>query len=341
MCKLKTCIIFIFLYLFSIESFAQNQAVKSIQLSNVIFQNNFQLVHNNVAAKILTDSSDAAVVGIAAKAISVDIELVTGIKPDLITEPGKKTDFLIISGTIGQSAYIDKLIKSKKIDVSAIKNKWESFIVTIVRNPLKGVKQALVIVGSDRRGTAYGLFEISRLIGVSPWVWWADVAPEHQDNLYLKPGTLCAGEPSVKYRGIFLNDEDWGLKPWAAKNMDTDIKDIGPKTYTRIFELLLRLRANFIWPAMHDCTKAFYYYPENPVIADKYAIVVGSSHCEPMLRNNVFEWKENYENEYREKAGDWRYDINKSQIYRYWDDRVKTSRNYESVYTSSNRIYLT
>lgn len=207
----------------------------------------------------------------------------------------------------------------------------------MINNPLPGVEKALVIAGSDRRGTAYGLLELSRLAGVSPWIWWADVLPEPQKALFASTGQIISGPPSVKYRGIFLNDEDWGLQPWAARNIDTDIQDIGPKTYEKIFELMLRLRANYLWPAMHECTKAFYYYPENPVVADRYAIVMGASHCEPMQRNNVFEWNVNFENEYGEKPGDWRYDTNKEQINRYWDDRLKTSSQYETFYTIGMR----
>ncbi|MDD3079295.1 MAG: glycosyl hydrolase 115 family protein [Paludibacter sp.] len=153
----------------------------------------------------------------------------------------------------------------------------------------------------------------------------------------IKAENKVFGEPSVKYRGIFLNDEDWGLKPWAAKNMDNDIKDIGTHTYAYIFELLLRLKANFIGPTMYNCTKAFYYYPENPKTADKYTITVGSSYCKPILRNNVFEWVENYKHEYGEKPGEWRYNINKPQIYKYWDDRARESAGYESVYTIGMR----
>ena len=187
------------------------------------------------------------------------------------------------------------------------------------------------------QGAAFGVFELSKRIGVSPWYWWADVQPEKRDNLFVRGGTIIDGPPSVKYRGIFLNDEDWGLKPWAAANMDTDIKDIGPKTYAKIFELLLRLKANFIWPAMHPCTKAFYYYKDNPKVADQYAIVVGSSHCEPMLRNNVDEWTDNFQTEYGKKPGPWRYDTNEKEIHRYWDDRAVESAKYESVYTIGMR----
>ncbi|MBC7722249.1 MAG: glycosyl hydrolase 115 family protein, partial [Pedobacter sp.] len=214
--------------------------------------------------------------------------------------------------------------------------KWESFIITVIKNPLPNVPQALVIVGSDARGTAFGVFEVSKQMGVSPWYWWADVIPEKKSAIFIH-GTQLNGPPSVQYRGIFLNDEDWGLQPWAAKKMDADIKDIGPNTYAHIFELLLRLKANYIWPAMHPCTKAFYYYKDNAKLADKYAIVVGTSHCEPMLRNNVFEWAENYKKEYGTDPKEWRYDLNKEQIAPYWQDRITEVKNYESVVTVGMR----
>lgn len=300
------------------------------------FPKGIPLVTKHKAISILVDAKDAEVVGIAAKAVSSDIGLITGVSPKVIYKLNGE-EYLIIAGTIGQSSDLDKLINSGKINVSAIRNKWESFAITTVNTPIKGVKKAIVIAGSDRRGTAYGIFELSRKLGVSPWVWWADVKPEKKPELFFPEETIISMEPSVRYRGIFLNDEDWGLQPWAAKNLDTDIKDIGPKTYAKVFELLLRLRGNFIWPAMHEVTKAFYHYPENPKVADRYAIVVGSSHCEPMLRNNIFEWNVNFEKEYREKPLAWRYDQNKTQIFRYWNDRIKASKSYESVYTVGMR----
>lgn len=296
----------------------------------------FPLVEKGIAPSILTDKADAEVVSIVANAVASDIALISGIKPKVINNKTNE-DYLIIAGTIGKSKVIDELIKSKKIDVTAIQNKWESYLITTINAPIPGVKQALIVAGSDRRGTAYGLFEISKLAGISPWVWWADVKPTPRKNLYVTPGTLVQKEPSVKYRGIFINDEDWGLHPWAAKNMDTDIKDIGPKTYAKVFELLLRLKANLIWPAMHDSTKAFWYYKQNPVVADKYAIVMGSTHCDMMLRSNTFEWQKNYENEYGRKPGEYRYDTNKEEVYKYWEDRVNEAKNYEAMYTVGMR----
>lgn len=323
------------LSLFCIVSKAQQE--KELKIVSEFRQGAFPLVQKNVACAILTDTADAEVVETTANAVASDIELISGVKPTVLSAFKNNGDYLIIAGTIGKSSFIDGLVKAKKLDVSAIQNKWESFSLTTVTAPFAGVKQAVVIAGSDRRGTAYGLFELSRLAGVSPWVWWADVAPAKRESLYVTPGTLTVGEPSVKYRGIFINDEDWGLNQWARKNTDTGIRDIGPKTYAKVFELLLRLRANLIWPAMHDSTKAFWYYPDNPKVADRYAIVMGSTHCDMMLRSNTFEWQKNFENEYGTKPGTYRYDSNKTQIYKYWDDRVAAAKNYEAMYTVGMR----
>lgn len=310
---------------------------EKIKIEKEYVNGSVEIVHKGHASTILTGVDDAKVVTIAANALARDIELVSGVKPITTTELPKEETSIIMAGTVGQSCWIDGLIAEGKLDVTSIKDKWETFLITVVNDPYPGIKNALVIVGSDRRGTAYGIFEFSGTMGVSPLVWWADVMPEKMGEFYVPSGTEVEGPPSVKYRGIFLNDEDWGLQPWAAAKMDTTIKDIGPNTYAHIFELLLRMKANFIWPAMHPCTKAFYYYPENPKVADDYAIVVGSSHCEPLLRNNVDEWKNNFEEEYGEKTKEWRYDLNKEQIYRYWDDRVKEAENYESFYTIGMR----
>ncbi|WP_165963609.1 glycosyl hydrolase 115 family protein [Hymenobacter radiodurans] len=200
----------------------------------------------------------------------------------------------------------------------------------MVDKPFGRAGKALVIAGSDRRGTAFGVFELSRRLGVSPWYWWADVTPRHQDNLYLTPGSFSSASPTVKYRGIFLNDEDWGLQPWAAQNLDKDSKDIGPNTYARIFELLLRLKANLIWPAMHPSTRAFFSYPGNPKMANRYAILVGTSHAEPMLRNNVDEWKE-------QTMGPFDYFRNKPAVYRYWEQRAQQAGKLEAMYSLGMR----
>ena len=188
----------------------------------------------------------------------------------------------------------------------------------MVSNPLPNVERALVILGSDRRGTAFGIFTLSEEIGVSPWYWWADVPTPHQDALVIGPQSLQAGPPSVKYRGIFLNDEDWGLQPWAAKTFEPETGDIGPKTYAKVCELLLRLKGNYLWPAMHEVTKAFNAIPQNKVVADEYGIVMGSSHAEQMLFNNASEWNL--------PASDWNYTTNAAGIRAVWEKRVREKR---------------
>jgi hypothetical protein len=298
--------------------------------------NSFPIVTDTAIAPIYYDKADARVVEICAKALQQDIHDITGRTLTTFTEQYRHSPYTIVVGTIGHCNWIDELIQKKLIDVDNIKNKWESFSIQLVNYPGKGINRLLVVAGSDRRGTAYGILHLSRTMGVSPFVWWADTKPAKQNTLFAK-GSYTSTVPSVKYRGIFINDEDWGLQPWAATHLDKDIKDIGPYTYAKVFELMLRLKANYIWPAMHPCTKAFYYYKDNPKVADEYAIIVGGSHCEPMLRNNVFEWAENFEHEYGKKPGDWRYDLNKDEMYKYWDDRVKEAVKYESVYTVGMR----
>lgn len=288
----------------------------------------FSLFTPSSVAAICTDDNDAKVVTIAANAFANDVQLISGKQMQVLHEIPSK-GFSVVAGTIGNSKFIDELIKTDKLNVSSVKNGWERFIIRAVGNKL-------VIAGSDRRGTAYGIFHLSGAKGVSPWVYWADVLPAKKKQLYVS-GTYTSKEPSVKYRGIFINDEDWGLFPWAKRNIDTDVQNIGPKTYAKVFELLLRLKANYIWPAMHDSTKAFYYYKQSPKVADDYAIAIGGSHCEPMLRNNVCEWEQTFEEEYKKKPGEWRYDVNKDEIYKYWNDRIAEAVNYESVVTIGMR----
>ncbi|NQX02052.1 glycosyl hydrolase 115 family protein [bacterium] len=284
----------------------------------------FPLVSAQTAARLITDPADFKVVALAAQCLADDIERVTGRKP------AATGNTAVILGTLGKSKLIDGLVAAKKLDVAAIRGKWESYLIATVADPLPGVASGLVIAGSDRRGTAFGAFELSETIGVSPWVWWADVAPTHRDTLFLSPGARAQGSPAVKYRGIFINDEDWGLQPWAAKTFEPETQDIGPKTYAKVCELLLRLKANYLWPAMHPSTKAFNFYPANKTVADDYAIVMGSSHAEPMLRNNVDEW---------DKAvyGEWDYEKNRAGVLKYWEERVKENGKFENVFTIGMR----
>jgi hypothetical protein len=292
----------------------------------------FPLVLEKSVADVCVDPDDFKVVQIAVENFAGDVERVTGRKPAIKQESGS-AGFLknaVLVGTLGKSKIIDGLVSAGKLDVSGIRGKWESYLIATVRNPLPGVDAGLVIAGSDRRGTAFGVFTLSEAIGVSPWYWWADVTPRHRDALVIGAGTFLQGPPSVKYRGIFINDEDWSLQPWAAKTFEPETKDIGPKTYAKIFELLLRLKANYFWPAMHPCTRAFNFYPENKRVADDYGIVMGASHCEQMLRNNVDEWD-------IKVRGEWNYETNRDNIVKYWEERLRENGRYENIYTIGMR----
>ncbi len=289
-----------------------------------------KLVVGHHATDLCVDKDDFKVVQIAANCLADDIACVSGVKPRVISERPLPSTSPVLIGTIGKSTLIDELVRTGKLDTKSIAGKWECSIITTVSNPFPGINTALVIAGSDRRGTAFGVFSLSEAIGISPWVWWADVTPPRHETLTVVADTQTQGPPSVKYRGIFINDEDWGLQPWAAKTFEPETGDIGPKTYTKVCELLLRLKANYLWPAMHSCTKAFNLYPQNKIVAADYAIVMGSSHAEPMLRNNVSEWD-------KTTRGPWDYDKNRDGVLKYWEERVQENGAYENTYTVGMR----
>jgi hypothetical protein len=289
----------------------------------------FVLFDGKSAASIFVETNDDRAVLRAAGDLADDVARVTGVKPALTQNPaGEK--ILVIAGTLGRNQTIDLLAAAGKLDVSGVRGEWESYVLQVVKNPLPGVDTALVIAGSDRRGTIYGIYQLSEWIGVSPWYWWADVPVKQKKLLALHGDIFKQGPPSVKYRGIFLNDEDWGLRPWAAKTLDPETGNIGPKTYAKVFELLLRLHANYLWPAMHSGTPAFNFFPTNKEIADAYGIVMGSSHCEQMLRDNVDEWK-------RDGSGEYNYVTNRDGVLKYWEARVRENGRFENVYTMGMR----
>ncbi len=291
------------------------------------------------SAAIYADEADFKVVSICCGLLADDVERVTGSRPRVLTAASAGRVYggpALIAGTLGHSRLIDKLVAQGRIDVTKIKGRWESYVVTTVaRRGQQG--PLLVVAGSDRRGTAFGLMSLSEAIGVSPWYWWADVTPRHRDALYVAPGTYAQGEPSVQYRGIFINDERFGgWAQWAEQTFDKQTGKVGPKTYQKVFELLLRLKANYLWPAMHPGTQAFNSDPENARLADDYAIVMGSSHCEQMLRNNEGEWKAvNEQAKARGESGlgDFNYVTNRQTMKDYWEERVRTNGRYENTYT--------
>ncbi|MDR1809370.1 MAG: glycosyl hydrolase 115 family protein [Prevotella sp.] len=296
----------------------------------------FPVVSGAQAATLVVDATDEEVVTVVATAFANDVNLVTGLKPTLANS--LSTSKPVIIGTLGRSSFIDDLAAAGKIDPTKLAGKWETFLISVIDNPLSGLEQALVIAGSDPRGTAFGVFELSRMMGVSPWVWFADVLPEHKDEVYVTQGESIFGPPSVKYRGMFINDEDWGMQPWAAKKMDPGIRpngggDIGPNAHERIFEMMLRTKSNYFWPAMHNCTKAFWFYKTNPVVARKYQIALGGSHCDILLRDNEDEWRNNFATEYPGVTrGDYNWATNRQTLIRYWGDRIKESINNPAVY---------
>lgn len=292
--------------------------------------NDFPLVTQGKLAEIYIDNSDYEVVRIAANLFAEDIHLVSGYKCKVQNVAHPKAKIAVVAGTLGYNKFIDRLVEEGKIDVSDIRNGWEQFKIQTLKYPAKGIEQLLVIVGCDRRGTAYGLFTISEAIGVSPLYWWSDVPVRKQKELYLSALCYTSKTPSVKYRGIFINDEGWGLQPWAAKNFEKEIGNIGPKTYAKVCELLLRMKGNMLAPAMHPATKAFNLIPENREIADQYAIVITSSHCEPLLYNNTTEWNKTIN-------GEWNYMTNKKGIQQVLDRRMKEVAPYENVYVLAMR----
>lgn len=277
---------------------------------------------------IVVDPKEAAVVLTAASLFADDYKLVTNKELKIAGNADKNN--LIIVGT-PQSTHISKLVRKGLLDVSAIAGSSERYIITIIQDPFRKGTDAVVVVGSDPRGAAYGLLSISEKMGVSPWYWWADVPVNHHKEVFIS-GQFVSKEPSVRYRGVFINDEDWGLTPWAAKTVEPEVGNIGPRTYTHICELLLRLKANMLAPAMHTCSDAFYTHAENKKVADKYGIMITTSHCEPLLFNNASldEWDSS-------KDGEWNYQTNRHVIYNKLNNRVKEAAPYENIYTMAMR----
>lgn len=289
----------------------------------------FSLVKEGVAATIYVEDQDYKGVHIAASNLVNDITLVTDITPQLINATDEMGRYVVIAGTIENNSVIKSLIQNKKIDVTAIDGLWESYIIQVVKEPMEGVEEALVIAGSDKRGAIYGIYQISEAIGVSPWVWWADSTPVKQKELVLsiEKDRFVQGEPSVKYRGIFLNNENPSLLNWVNKNYG----NFNSKFYSQVFELILRLKGNYLWPAMWG--KAFNTDDQvNPQVADDYGIVMGTSHHEPMMRAQK-EWTAN-----KKQYGDeWNYYTNKKGLYSFWEDRIITNAEYDKLITVGMR----
>lgn len=283
----------------------------------VSFQQGDLLINGNDKVEIYMDANDCRGVSYAANALVKDIRNVSGSQAT-ITSNRKAT---ILVGTIGHSAAIDQLVKQKRINGNLLKGKREKFIITMVDNQL-------IIAGSDRRGTIYGIYELSQQMGVSPWYDWADVPVEHHDSIFVNRGTYTDGEPAVRYRGIFLNDEAPCLTSWVKNTYGTGYGD--HRFYQRVFELVLRLRGNMMWPAMWGW--AFYADDaENEKTADEMGVVMSTSHHEPMARNHQ-EYARN-----RKGWGPWNYQKNKANLQKFFREGIERMKGTEQIVTIGMR----
>ncbi|MDR7088076.1 glycosyl hydrolase 115 family protein [Cellvibrio fibrivorans] len=285
---------------------------------------NLILVDKNTSADLIIDAGEFPGVLRATKNLQKDIEKVSGKKLTLSNAISNNNNPLVIVGTLGKSKILDQLIAAKKIDVSKIRDQWDAYQVAVIEEPFPQVKRALVIVGANKRGTMYGIYSLSEQIGVSPWYWWADVPVKKQSALYIDKKLQLTEIPKVKYRGIFLNDEAPALTNWVIEKYG----NYNAQFYEKVFELLLRLKANFLWPAMWNNAFAD-DDPQNMILADEYGIVMSTSHHEPMMRADK-EWN-------RYGKGPWEYSKNPENLYNFWVDGAKRNKPYESIYTLGMR----
>ncbi len=314
-----------FVIFFALVSQPAQATFDKSYISNSKEKGSFALAADGKLAPLYVSNQDHAGVIRAARDLQADIKRVTQAEPKLtIDKKAPKAKQLVLVGTLGNSPVIDKLVKSKKLDVSGIAGKWETFLVQVVEKPMAGVDQALVIVGSDKRGTIYGIYDVSAQIGVTPWYWWADVPVKKQENLYVLPGRHTLGTPAVQYRGIFINDEAPALAGWATEKFG----GFNSKFYVHVFELILRMKGNYLWPAMWG-RSIYDDDPKSPVLADEYGVVIGTSHHEPLSRAHV-EWS-------RYGKGAWNYQTNKATLQEFWREGIRRMGKNESIVTIGMR----
>lgn len=285
----------------------------------------FAIAEKKSAVRILYSAEDDMLIKKSANFLAEDIEKISGKKPVVNVALGSSSEPVIIVGTIGKSGLIDNLIKANKIKVEEIRGDWERFIIQTVDAPYPGIKKALVIAGSDRRGAAYGVFTLSKEMGVSPWYWWADVPVKKQAEIYIENTRYVSVSPSVKYRGIFLNDEAPALRNWAVEKFG----GFNHLFYEKVCELLLRNKANYLWPAMWLPTIFAEDDVDNARTAHEFGIVVSTSHHEPMMRAHE-EWA-------RFGGGLWNYTSNKEKLKDFWQGGIARMGKYESVVTVGMR----
>ena len=316
----------------------------------------FPLVHAGRAAPLVVDGGDHPGVVRVVGDLRTDLERVTGVRPAVSTGrvPGARD--VVLVGTLGRSPLIDRLVATGRLDVTGIAGKWETSLQQVVDHPLPGVRRAFVIAGSDQRGTIYGAYDVSKRIGVSPWHWWDDVPSRHRDALYVLPGRHGQGTPAVKYRGFFINDENPALGTWAPAYFGPGKAPGHPggfnhAYYAKVFETMLRLKANYLWPAVWG--RAFAEDdPQNHRTATAYGVVMGTSHEAPMMRG-IEEWNRHAVPAVRDAdgnivtpghdpyggTGEWSYRRNADAIKAYWADGVRrmVKEGFEGVVTLGMR----
>lgn len=284
----------------------------------------FALVNGKQTAPIVVSTSDFPGIKTVADWFCKDLQLIGSQEPRIYELELPESKQLILVGTIGKNPWIDQLIKEGKIEVADLKGKWERSLTQVVKNPFPGVEKALVLAGSDKRGTIYAMLNLSRAMGVSPWYWWADVPVEKHELVYVKAGPYVTDSPKVKYRGLFLNDEEPALGSWVREKFG----GFNAKFYSHVFELTLRLRGNFLWPAMWG--KAFFDDdPENGILADQLGIVMSTSHHEPMGRAQA-EW-------HRYGSGPWDYNKNAEVLSEFWKKGMERNKDWETIVTVGMR----
>ncbi|MEO8619502.1 MAG: glycosyl hydrolase 115 family protein [bacterium] len=284
----------------------------------------FALASGGRSTSLLVSSQDYTGVIRVVNDLRVDVGRVTGKEPAVVMDapPGERQ--IVIVGTIGKSPIIDRLVQGGKLDVTGVKGKWESYVRQVVANPLPGVEQALVIAGSDKRGTIYGVYDVSARIGVSPWHYWADVPTRHRADVFIPVSRYTQGEPAVKYRGIFINDEAPAFSGWTREKFG----GVNHEMYTKMFELILRMKGNYLWPAMWG--NAFADDDSlNARLADEYGIVMGTSHHEPMTRAQQ-EWR-------RYGKGAWDYGVNDTTLRSFWRQGIERMGSRENIVTLGMR----
>ncbi len=284
----------------------------------------FPLSVSGRTASLSVSSEDYPGVIRVAQLLQADLGRVTGVRPELFTDQVSPTKEIVLIGTLGHCPVIDQLVQDRKLDVTDLTGKREMFMLQSIQNPMPGLEHALIIAGSDKRGTLYGMLDLSVRIGVSPWYWWADVPVRQQPDLFVLPGCHTQGEPAVRYRGIFINDEAPALTKWAHEKFG----GLNHRFYEKVFELILRLKGNYLWPAMWN--NAFHDDdPLNPQLADEYGIVIGTSHHEPMMRAHA-EWS-------RYGTGSWNYLANENVLRKFWEEGVRGIGSRETIVTLGMR----